>query len=136
MRGVRAGDGFQLFPERRWAELALYAVFLIAWLAATTGLRAVLHTRHGVPLLVTGSLPSLLAALATTFLIGGTQGSAAWYAGILAALVSASAELPPLLGLTSGVCDLKDAGAAVIGGALGAFLLAAVRRTWRDVSRG
>lgn len=131
---AKTRDAFRLFPERRPAELALYALFLVAWLASTTGLRDALHAA-GVPLLVAGSLPSFLAALASTFLIGGTQGTSAPVSGTLSGVVIATAELPPLLGLTSGVADPRDVLAAALGGAVGAVLLGALRAASRALDR-
>ena len=116
-----------LFTDPRPLELALYGVLLVAWLVSTTGLRDVLHDTYGVPALVTGSLPSFLAALASTFLIGGAQGTGAAFSGLLSGLVMASAELPPLLGLTNGVADPLDAIAAGLGGAVGSLCLALLR---------
>ena len=126
-----------LLTDPRPLELALYAVLVVAWLASTTELREALRVSYGVPLTVTGSLPSFLAALATTFLIGGAQGANAAYAGLLSALVMASAELPPMLGVTNGVADPVDVAGAGLGGIAGALSLAVLRAaTGRGARRG
>ena len=118
----------QKLTEIDWAGMTLSIPFATLWIASASDLRRLIEPETLALSLIHGSAPSFFAAITTAVWCAYVNRPVyPWVAGVLGALVSASAEIPQIF-MRNTYPDLNDVAAAVAGGIAGSLIVSAFER--------